>query len=77
MVIVDATVVGGRERAVKGVRYVWGECVGEGEIVCRCVGEGEIVCRCIWGGECVCGGRRGRKREEVCVCVREEEGKEG
>lgn len=47
MVIVDATVVGGRERAVKGVRYVWG-----GENVC--VGEGEEE-----GRRCERGGREG------------------
>lgn len=58
MVIVDATVVGGRERAVKGVRYVWGECVGEGEIVQVYMGRR----MCVWGPE------REEEGRGVCMC---------
>ena len=50
MVIVDVTVVGGRERAVKGVRYVWGECVWV------CVGG---LCAGVWGRERLCAGMCG------------------
>lgn len=53
MVIVDATVVGGRERAVKDVRCVrGGESVGKRECV-RVWEEsmwGEIVCKCVCVG---------------------------
>ena len=63
MVIVDATVVGGRERAVKDVRCVWGG--GEERV---CVGGGV----CVWevymceggGGLCVCVGGK----EMRCMC---------
>lgn len=64
MVIVDATVVGGRERAVKGVRYVWGECVWV------CVGG---LCAGVWGRERLCAGVYGE--ENVCVGEGEEEGR--
>ena len=57
MVIVDATVVGGRERAVKDVRCArgrggYGEENMWGEIVCKCVCVGR-VCKCVWGVVCV------------------------
>ena len=53
MVIVDATVVGGRERAVKDVRWV-----------CRGVGRRE----CLWGGG-VCVWEVYMREEEGCVFV--------
>ena len=57
MVIVDATVVGGRERAVKGVRCVgrrvcvWEECVCVGGEECV---EGKCIIQVVCGKEKGC-----------------------